>query len=108
MNQYIKNLKAFLAEQAPWFCYGDAHSIFEILYYYYADEHPIDNAVIRCQFSDLGNILDRLPFEDNNAVFSKTVDLCLAHSRQAFLDGMQVGLQLFTELEEIGKDAATQ
>lgn len=103
MNRYIEKLKSFLALQGPCFGYGDANSILEMLYYYYIDENRIDSAVIRCQFKDLGDILDRLPFEDNNAVFSKTVDLCIAHGRQAFLEGVQIGMQLFTELEELNQ-----
>ena len=52
MNRYIENLKAFLAEQSPKFAYDDANSVLEMLYYYYAEETPVNNAVIRCQFRE--------------------------------------------------------
>ena len=65
---YIENLKSFLAEQAPCFAYDDANSVLEMLYYYYTEANPVDNAVIRCQFKEL--------------------------------DGVQVGMRLFTELQQ--------
>lgn len=98
MNRYIKNLKAFLAEQSPRFGYDDANSILDMLYDYDSTEHPIDSGIIRCQFAQLSRILDQLSFEDHNTLFCKTVGLCEAHSRQAFPEGVQVGMRLFTEL----------
>ena len=99
MNPYIENLKAFLAEQTPCYGYDDAESILEMLYYYYTVANPVDNAVIRCQFKDLNDILKRLTYEENEAVFARTGDLCVSHERQAFLDGIQVGMRLFVELQ---------
>lgn len=98
MNRYIESLKSFLSEQAPGFAYQDARSLLEMLYYYYSAANPVDNAVIRCQFRELHNILCKLPFEENNAVFDLAGNLCAAHERQAFLDGIHVGIRLFGEL----------
>ena len=105
MNRYIQNLKSFLAEQAPCFGFDDANSILEMLYYYYRNDNPVDSATIRCQFKELQDILCRLSFKENDAVFALTVDLCVAHERQAFLDGIHVGLRLFEELNESPKPA---
>ena len=99
MNRYIENLKAFLSEQAPCFGYDDANSLLEMLLYYYTTANPVDNAVIRCQFRDLNDILRNLTVDENDAVFSLTEELCIAYTRQAFLDGIHVGMRLFTELE---------
>ena len=98
MNRYIEKLKAFLAEQSPHYRYTDANSILEMLYCYYSEENPIDNAAIRCRFKELDNILCRLPLADNNAVFSLTCKLCSAYEQQAFWEGVQVGMRLFEEL----------
>jgi len=98
MNNCIEKLKAFLAEQSPCFGYDDANSILEMLYYYYTTANPVDNAVIRCQFRDLDNTLSHLTLAENDAIFSLTCNLCTAYERQAFSDGVQVGLRLFTEL----------
>ena len=99
MNHYIENLISFLAEQTPNFRFGDANSILEILCYYYTEANPVDNAVIRCQFKNLDNVLSKHSLEDNEEVFSTVVDLCISHARQAFAEGIVVGMRLFTELQ---------
>lgn len=104
MNRYIENLKSFLAEQTPCFGYDDANSILEMLYYYYSVANPVDSALIRCQLKELNDILCRLPLSENEAVFSVTGDLCAAYERQAFLDGIHVGMRLFEELHELADE----
>lgn len=101
MNRYIKSLKSFLAEQTPGFGYDDANSILEMLYYYYSLANPVDNAVIRCQFKELNDILKSLSWEDSELLFAVTGDLCVAHERQAFLDGLHVGLRLMEEIDTV-------
>lgn len=84
--------------------YDDAHSLLEMLYYYYTAGNPVDNAVIRCQLKELNDVLSYLPLSENDAVFSFVVDLCITHERQAFLDGVHVGMRLFSELNELPSD----
>jgi len=98
MNRYIENLKSFLAEQTPNFGYDDANSLLEMLYYYYTVANPVDNAVIRCQFKDLNDILCRLAINEQNAIFGIAGNLCVSHARQAFLEGIHVGARLAAEL----------
>lgn len=108
MNRYIENLKNFLADQAPCFGYDDANSLLEMLYYYYTDANPVDNAVIRCQFRELDQVLSKLSWAECERVFSLSVDLCMSNARQAFLDGVKMGMRLFTELQdEQGMDVPT-
>lgn len=100
MNRYIENLKSFLAEQTN-YIYDDANSLLEMLYYYYTASNPVDNAVIRCQFKELNDVLRHLSLTEIDAVFSLAGDLCVTHERKAFLDGIHVGMQLFSELNEL-------
>ena len=100
MNRYLKKLKAFLAEQSPNYGYDDANSILDVQYYYYTDSNPVDNAVIRCQFKELDAVLSKLSLEENNRVFTLAVDLYSSHARHAFLEGVHVGMRLFTELQD--------
>lgn len=99
MNRYIKILKSFLAEKTPYFGCDDANSILEMLYYFYIEENPIDSAVIRCQFKKLDDVLSKLSLVDNDRVFSLAVDLCDSHTKKAFLEGVHIGMRLFTELQ---------
>lgn len=101
MNRYIENLKSFLAEQTANYAYDDANSLLEMLYYYYTANNPVDNGVIRCQFKELNDILCHLSTAETDAVFSLTGDLCVSYERQAFLDGIHVGMRLFSELNEL-------
>ncbi len=101
MNRYIKNLKSFLAEQTPNYLYDDANSLLEMLYYCYTTSNPVNNAVIQYQFKELNDVLCHLSLTEINAVFSLTCDLCVSHERQAFLDGVHVGIRLFSELNEL-------
>lgn len=99
MNRIIDNLKSFLSDQPPNFPFDDGNSILEVLCYYYCASNSVDNALIRCQFKELNDILCKLTLAENDAVFALTSDLCTSHMRQAFLDGIRVGLHLFKELE---------
>ena len=99
MNRYIENLKTFLTEQASCFAYDDANSVLEMLCYYYMDANPVDNGVIRCQFKEVDTVLSKLSWVECERVFSLVVDLCMSHTRQAFIDGVHVGMRLFTELQ---------
>lgn len=100
MNRYIEKLKGFLAEQNPNYGYEDAGSILEMLYYYYSENNPIDNAVIRCQFKELNDVLKCLSWDQHETVFATTCNLCSAFERKAFMEGIHVGLRLFCELSD--------
>lgn len=100
MNRYINKLKSFLANQSANFPFDDANSVLEVLCYYYCSTNSVDNAVIRCQFKELNDILCRLSLAENDAVFAITGDLCTSHMRKAFLDGVRAGMCLYHELDD--------
>jgi hypothetical protein len=100
MNRYINKLKSFLANQSANFPFDDANSVLEVLCYYYCSTNSVDNAVIRCQFKELNDILCRLSLTENDAVFAITGDLCTSHMRKAFLDGVRAGMCLYHELDD--------
>ena len=100
MNRYIEKLKEFLADQNPNYSCGDSQSLLEMLYYYYSTDNPIDSALIRCQFKELDDNLKCLSWDQCEAVFNTTCNLCSAFERQAFMEGIHVGLRLFKELDD--------
>ena len=100
MNKYIAKLNSFLEQQAPNYGNDDAQSLLEMLHYYYTLANPVDTAVIHCQFKELDDILSKLSLADNNAVFELTCSISASHERQAFLEGIHVGLRLFLELKD--------
>ncbi len=105
MKDCIENLKSFLSKQIPSFGYTDAASLMELLYYYYTQDNPVDSVMIRCHLEELSHYLEPLPYADHEAVFTTAIMLCAAHEKQGFLEGLKVGMRLFSELNEI-KEAA--
>ena len=101
MNRYIENLKSFLSDQSPKFPFDDANSVLEVLFYDYCASNSADSALIRYQFKELNDILCKLTLAKNDAVFALACDLCISHMKQAFIDGVCIGLHLFHELENV-------
>lgn len=101
MNPYIEKLKTFLANKPPVLKFEDADTILELLCYYYCMANSVDNAMIHCQFRTLYDALPKLSLDEFDSVFAITADLCLSYEKQAFTDGVLVGMQLFEELRKL-------
>lgn len=101
MSPYIEKLKTFLETKPPVLKFDDANSILELLCYYYCMANAVDNTIIHCQFRTLQDTLPRLTIAEFDAVFAITADLCLSYEKQAFIDGVLVGMQLFEELHGV-------
>lgn len=78
---------------------GDCETVLDQLYQGYAESHESDPAEIGDGFKELEEFLCELPLEDNNAVFNLCCRLCSAYERKAFLDGLQYGAHLISELQ---------
>lgn len=101
MNYYVEKLNEYLENHTPNYGDEDIHNLLEMLYGAYIFSNPIDTEEIREQFQTLDNILNKLSFSDNTAVFLLTCDLCVAHAHSAFLEGVHVGLRLFSEINKL-------
>ena len=73
-------------------------TVLDQLYQAYAESHESDPEEIGDGFKELEEFLHTLPLEDNNAVFNLCCRLCRAYERKAFLDGLQYGAHLISEL----------
>ena len=76
----------------------DCKTALDQLFRAYQESHESDPPDIRDGFKELDALLDRLPLDDNNAVFNLCCRLCTAYEHKAFLDGIQYGTHLITEL----------
>ena len=81
---------------------GDSgcETVLDQLYQAYAESHESDPAEIGNGFKELEEFLCELPLEDNNVVFNLCCRLCSAYERKAFIDGLQYGIHLISELHE--------
>ena len=98
MDNLARKLKAYI--DAHPFDGGDSdcETVLDQIYQAYAESHESDPPEIRAGFAELENFLQTLPLGDNNAVFTLTCHLCIAYEHKAFLDGLQYGAQLITQL----------
>ena len=98
MKDIARRLDAYI--QAHPFDPGgsDCESVLDQLYQAYAESHESDPAEIGNGFKELEEFLCELPLEDNNRVFNLCCRLCTAYEHKAFLDGLQYGAHLISEL----------
>ena len=98
MDKVAAWLKAYI--DAHPFDHGDSNceTVLDQLYQAYAESHESDPPEISDGFRELEEFLCSLPLEDNNAVFNLCCRLCIAYERKAFVDGVQYGAHLISEL----------
>ena len=98
MGNIAQRLKAYI-EVHP-FESGDSNydTVQDQIYQAYAESYESDPPDIGEGFKELGEFLCTLPLEDNNAVFNLCCRLCTAYEHKAFVDGVQYGAHLITEL----------
>lgn len=84
---------------------ADNTTIIDLLYTTYVECLGRDTKEINCGFLALGDHLEQLPLNENNAIFSIVCELCGAYEQRAFKDGLQIGAHLMLELQ--GKEPAT-
>ena len=98
MHDLAKRLKAYI--DAHPFEPGDSNNetVLDQLYQAYAESRESDPPEIQAGFAELESFLETLPLDDNNAVFSLCCRLCIHYERKAFLDGLQYGAHLMSEM----------
>lgn len=98
MDNIAQRLKTYIEEHPFDSGESDCETVLDQLYQVYQESHESDPPDIRNGFRELDNLLGHLPLEDNNAVFNLCCRLCTAYEHKAFLDGIQYGTHLITEL----------
>ena len=98
MNEIVCRLDAYTQTHPFDSGNSDCETVLDQLYQAYAESYESDPKEIGNGFKELEEFLCELPLEDNNAVFSLCCRLCSAYERKAFLDGLQYGAHLISEL----------
>ena len=99
MDKIAQQLKAYIDTHPFDSGDSDCETGLVQLYQAYAESHESDPPEIRDSFKELDELLGALPLDDNNAVFNLCCRLCSAYERKAFLDGLQYGANLISELK---------
>ena len=98
MDNIAKRLDAHMDKHPIDLGDTDCETVLDQLYQAYAESHESDPPEISKGFKELEEFLCTLPLEDNNAVFTLCCHLCTAYEHKAFLDGIQYGAHLMSEL----------
>ena len=77
---------------------SDGETVLDQIYQVYWESHESDPPEIKDGFKELESLLETLPLDDNNAVFTLCCRLCTAYERKAFRDGLLYGAHIMQEL----------
>lgn len=99
MNDIAKRMKAYIKEHPFDSGNSNCETVLDQLYQAYIESHDSDPPEITHGFKELEAFLHTLPLADNDAVFNLCCRLCIAYEHKAFLDGLQYGVHLITELK---------
>ena len=98
MKEIVCRMNAYIQKHPFDSGNSGCETVLDQLYQAYAESHESDPEEIGDGFKELEEFLHTLPLEDNNAVFNLCCRLCSAYERKAFLDGLQFGAHLISEL----------
>ena len=91
MDQHAEDIISRLVE-------SEMESPIEMLYNYYREWNTLETEEIRKHFSDLNDILEKLPLRELDEVWYRVCDLCIAYQKTAFVDGVRIGVKMMEEL----------
>ena len=103
MRQLKEKLTKYMSEYPIDFGTSDADSILDFLYGAYSEAHESDLPETKALFAQLGEHLEKLPLETNNAMFFIIVKLCTDHEHRGFIEGIRWGMQIAAETVEGGQ-----
>ncbi len=98
MDKIAQRLKAYIDTHPIDLGNSDCETVLDQLYQAYTESHESDPSEIREGFKELDELMGTLPLDDNNTVFNLCCSLCSAYERKAFIDGVQYGARLLTEI----------
>ena len=98
MDSISKRLEVYIKSRKFDGGTSGCETVLDQIYQAYAESHESDPPEISDGFRALEDFLCTLPLDDNNAVFNLCCRLCTAYEHKAFLDGLQYGAHLMSEL----------
>ena len=95
MNPYIEKLEQQIADNPPNF--GDADSVLGLLYECFNENNPYDNEQIKADFEMLYRQMNGMPLREMDQIVYPVCTLCRDHERSGFVEGVKVGIRLYSE-----------
>ena len=97
MNTFIETLKAHIEQNPP--NYGDCESILTLLYEAYSDINKMDNDAIKKDFGELYKMMNGMTLTQMDVILNPVCRLCRDHEKAGFIEGIKIGVQIYSELE---------
>ena len=95
MNPYIEKLEQQIADNPPNF--GDADSVLGLLYECFNENNPYDNEQIKADFEMLYRQMNGMSLREMDRIVYPVCRLCRDHERSGFVEGVKVGIRLYSE-----------
>jgi len=97
IEKYIQALKEYALSHDP-YC-ADGESVLGILYECYNENCPYDNDEIKADFNEIYQQMNGMSLRDMNKAIYLVCKLCRDHEKVGFIEGINVGIHLATELK---------
>ena len=94
MNHYIKLLFTELSRRESETTHLTGEDLLEQLWHCYLEERRADSGEIREGFRKIEAILGQLPLKSADQLFDEACRQCCRYQREAFLDGLILGVGL--------------
>ena len=99
MEEYFRALENYVESRR--LNLGDGESILSLLYEAYSDASRIDDALIKADFGELYRLLNGTPLQEMDWIINPVCTLCRDHERNGFVHGVQVGIRLAQEIQNV-------
>ena len=103
MNHYIKLLFTELSRRESETTHLTGEDLLEQLWHCYLEERRADSGEIREGFRKIEAILGQLPLKSADQLFDEACRQCCRYQREAFLDGLTLGVRLHAALSLQGR-----
>lgn len=94
-KKLVESIERYFEENPP--NLGDTKSILDVLFWLYMEYNPADSETIKSLYAQLRKCAD-LPLRDYDQEFYIVSDLCVEHGKEAFREGLGLGIQLMQEV----------
>ena len=97
MKEYFEMLKQRGADNPS--NYGDADSVWGLLYECFNENNPYDNEQIKADFEELYRQMNGMSLREMDKIVYPVCKLCRDHEESGFVEGVRVGVMLIDELK---------
>ena len=99
MEEYLRVVENYVAS-----CklnLGDGESVLSLRYEAYGDINRMYDDQIKADFAELYQALNGMPLQEMDWIVNPVCALCRDHERNGFMHGIQVGVRLAQEIQNV-------